>query len=149
MYTFTSLWLHWSNAQFFFFFFFFFFFSSSSSSSSSSSFFDSTTLGGSWSVQQFYFTPVYPRPSPSNQQFSSSLALLLPGPSTLTWVSLLVLFYMATILLFILLILLSKFSIVPRCKILTKLGRFTVYSTSILIMTYSLTDRHVYLYRRR
>ena len=59
-----------------------------------------TTPGGSWSVQQFYSTPVYPRPSPSNQQFSSSLGLLLPGPSTLTWVSLLVLFYMASILLF-------------------------------------------------
>ena len=37
----------------------------------SSSSVDSTTLGGSWSVQQFYSTPVYPRPSPSNQQFSS------------------------------------------------------------------------------
>ena len=61
---------------------------------------DSTTLGGSWSVQQFYSTPVYPLPSPSNQQFSSSLGLLLPGPCTLTWVSLLVLFYMASILLF-------------------------------------------------
>ena len=68
--------------------------------SSSSSSIDSTTLGGSWSVQQFYSTPVYPRPSPSNQQFSSYLGLLLPGPSTLTWASLLVLFYMAKILLF-------------------------------------------------
>ena len=66
----------------------------SPSSSSSSS--DSTTLGGSWSVQQFNSTPVYPRPLPSNQQFSSSLGLLLPGPSTLTWVTLLVLFYMAS-----------------------------------------------------
>ena len=35
------------------------------------------------------------RPS---QQFSFSLGLLLPGPATLTWVSLLVLFYMAYIL---------------------------------------------------
>ena len=42
---------------------------------------DSTTLGGSRSVQQFYSTPVYPLPSSSNQQFSSSLGLLLPGPS--------------------------------------------------------------------
>ena len=50
----------------------------------SSSSIDSTTLGGSWSVQQFYSTPVCPLPSPSNQQFSSSLGLLLPGPSTLT-----------------------------------------------------------------
>jgi len=69
-------------------------------SSSSSSSIHSTTLGGSRSVQQFYSTPVYPRPSPSNQQFSSPLGLLLPGPSTLTCVSLLVLFYMASILLF-------------------------------------------------
>ena len=52
---------------------------------------DSTTLGVSRSVQQFYSTPVCPLPSPSNQQFSSSLGLLIPGPSTLTWVSLLVL----------------------------------------------------------
>ena len=73
---------------------------SSSSSSSSSPSIHSTTLGVSWSVQQFYSTPVYPLPSPSNQQFSSSLGLLLPGPSTLTWVSLLVVFYMASILLF-------------------------------------------------
>ena len=42
--------------------------SSPSSSSSSSSSVDSTTLVGSWSFQQFYSTPVYPRPSPSNQQ---------------------------------------------------------------------------------
>ena len=74
--------------------------SSSSSSFSSASSVDSTILGGSWSVQQFYSTPVYPRTSTSNQQFSSSLGLLLPGPSTLTWVSLLILFYMASILLF-------------------------------------------------
>jgi hypothetical protein len=78
--------------------------SSSSSSSSSSSppppSIDSASLGGSWSVQQVYSTTVYPRPSPSNQQFSSSLGLLIPGPSTLTWVSILVLFYMASILLF-------------------------------------------------
>ena len=66
----------------------------------SSSSIHSTTLGGSWSVQQFYSIPVCPLPSPSNQQFSSSLGLLLPGPSTLTWVSLLVLFYMTFILLF-------------------------------------------------
>ena len=38
-----------------------------SSSSSSSSSIDSTTLSGSRSVQQFYSTPVYPRPSPYNQ----------------------------------------------------------------------------------
>ena len=68
--------------------------------SSSSSSIVCTTLDGSRSVQQFYPTPVYPRPSPSNEQFSSSLGLLLPGPSTLTSVSLLVLFYMASILLF-------------------------------------------------
>ena len=42
---------------------------------------------------------------PQNQQFSSSLGLLLPGPSILTWVSLLVLFYMASILLFFLVVL--------------------------------------------
>ena len=30
----------------------------------SSSSIDSTTLGGSWSVQQFYYTLVYPLPSP-------------------------------------------------------------------------------------
>jgi hypothetical protein len=41
--------------------------SSSSSFSSSSSSIDSTTLGGSWSVQQFYSTPFYPPLSPSNQ----------------------------------------------------------------------------------
>jgi len=62
---------------------------------------DSTTVGGSLSVQQFYSIPVCPLPSPSNQQFLSSLGLLLPCPSTLTWVSLLVLFYMASILLFV------------------------------------------------
>ena len=39
-------------------------------SDSSSSSIDYTTVGGSWSVQQFYSTPVYPRPSPSNQQLS-------------------------------------------------------------------------------
>ena len=33
----------------------------------SSSSIDSATLGGSWSVQQFYSTPVYTRPLPSNQ----------------------------------------------------------------------------------
>jgi len=55
---------------YFFFFLFFFFslsFSISSSSSSSSSSIDSTTLSGSWSVQQFYSTPACPLPSPSNQ----------------------------------------------------------------------------------
>ena len=62
-------------------------------SSSSSSSIHSTTLGVSRSVQQFYSTPVCPLPSPSNQQFSSSLGLLLPGPSTLIWVSLLVFLY--------------------------------------------------------
>ena len=35
--------------------------------SSSSSSIDSTTLGGSWSVQQFYSTLVYPQSSPSSQ----------------------------------------------------------------------------------
>ena len=63
-------------------------------SSSWSSSIDSTTLGGSWSVQQFYSIPVCPLPSPTNQQFSSSLGILLPGPPTLTWFSLLVLFYL-------------------------------------------------------
>jgi len=33
----------------------------------SSSSIDSTTLGGSWSVQQLYSIPVCPLPSPSNQ----------------------------------------------------------------------------------
>jgi len=76
-----------------------FFFSSSPHPPPSSSI-HSTTLGGFRSVQQFYSTPVYPQPSPSNQQFSSSLCLLLPGPSTLTSVFRLVLFCMASILLF-------------------------------------------------
>jgi hypothetical protein len=39
----------------------------------SSSSIDPTTLGGSWSVQQFYSTLVYPWPSPSNQQFCEDL----------------------------------------------------------------------------
>ena len=39
----------------------------SSSSFSSSSSIDSTTLGGSWSVRQFYSTLVYPQSSPSSQ----------------------------------------------------------------------------------
>ena len=37
------------------------------SDSSYSSSIDSTTLGRSWSVQQFYSIPVCPLPSPSNQ----------------------------------------------------------------------------------
>jgi hypothetical protein len=40
---------------------------SSSSSSSSSFSIDSTALGGSWSVQQFYSTPLYLLLSLSNQ----------------------------------------------------------------------------------
>ena len=56
--------------------------------SSSSSSIHSTTPGGSRSVQQFYSTHVSPLPSPSNQQFSSTLGLLLPGTSTLIFISL-------------------------------------------------------------
>ena len=61
---------------------------------------DSTTLGGSWSVQQFYSSPLYPPLSLSNQWSSSSLDPPPPGPSTLTWVSQLALLYMESILLF-------------------------------------------------
>jgi len=45
--------------------------------SSSSSSIDSSTLGGCWSVQQFYSIPVCPLPSPSNQFTSFVLRINL------------------------------------------------------------------------
>ena len=77
---------------------------------------DSTTLGGSRSVQQFYSTAVYPRPSPSNQQFCNcSILVMFPGTREQRKISpvpffLFFFFLLLLLLLFLFLLLLFSFS---------------------------------------